>query len=160
MTCIYAVYETIDRTQSLRFVRKTCSQREVEIGVAVLSAFVKDIAESLLDEENDVLEDFNTAVGETRDASALRWKRLVEYLRTLDSPCFPMPSLRKNMDWGTVRVAKGTFDRDSSCLPDPFLLAAKAAINFSSLVGKKLMPAFQDSDFYTDWSGSTTGAQL
>ena len=128
---------------TLRFVRRTCSQREVEIGFSVLSAFVKDIAESLLDEENNVLEDFNTAVGETRDASALRWKRLVEYLRTLDSPCFPMPSLRKDMDWGTVRVAKGAFDLDSSCLPDPFLLAAKAAINFSSLVGKKLMPACQ-----------------
>ena len=128
---------------TLRFVRRTCSQREVENGVAVLSSFVKDIAESLLDKENDVLEDFNTAVGETRDASALRWKRLVEYLRTLDSPCFPIPSLKKNMDWGTVRIAKGTFDRDRSCLPDPFLLAAKAAINFSSLIGKKLMPACQ-----------------
>ena len=128
-------------SMTLRFVRRTCSQREVEIGVAVLSAFVKDIAESLLDKENDVLEDFTTAVGETRDASALRWKRLVEYLRTLDSPCFPMPSLRENTDWETSRVAKGTFDLDSSCLPDPFLLAAKAAINFSALVGKKLMPA-------------------
>lgn len=128
---------------TLQMVRRTCSQTEVEVGVAVLSAFVQDIAESLLDEENDVLQDFNTAVGETRDASALRWKSLVEYLRTLDSPCFPIPSLRNNLDWGAVRVAKGTFDRDSSCLPDPFLLAAKAAINFSSLVGKKLMPACQ-----------------
>jgi hypothetical protein len=133
-------------SMSLRYVRTTCSQSEVEIGVEVLRAFVKDIAESLLDKENDVLGDFDTTVGEnTRDASALRWKGLVEYLRTRDSPCFPIPNMRNNLDWEAVRVAKGTFDRDSSCLPDPFLLAAKAAINYSSLVGKKLMPACQKS---------------
>ena len=126
---------------------KWCGERarqtQVEVGVAVLSAFVKNIAESLLDEENDVLENCNTAVGETR--AALRWKNLVDYLRALDSPSFPIPSLRSNLDWGFVRVAKGTFNRDTSCLPDPFLLAAKAAINFSSLVGKKLMPVCQPS---------------
>lgn len=84
---------------------------------------------------------FTSAVGETKDASAVRWKQLVEHLRCAKSPCFTIPSLRDNLDWSGIQVGKGTFDLDSSCLPDPFLLAAKAAINYSALVGSKLMPA-------------------
>lgn len=126
---------------TLRFVRRTCTQTEIETGVTVLGAFVKDIAESLLDQENDVLEDFDASVKKTVDASVVRWKRLVDYLRSNDSPRFPVPNLRNKLDWKNVKVAKGIFDKDSSCLPDPFLLAAKAAINFSALAGKKLMPA-------------------
>ena len=126
---------------TLLHVRNICSQAQVEKGIALLNAFVKDIAESLLDKDNDVLEDFGAAVGETKDASAVRWIRLVGYLRALDAPFFPLPVLQDSIDWEAIRVAKGTFDRSTSCLPDPFLLAAKAAINFSSIVGKKLMPA-------------------
>lgn len=144
--------------KTLLYVRKICSKAQVELGIAVLKDFVKDIAESLLDEDNDVLEDFNSAVGETRDASALRWKRLVGYLRALDAPCFSLPVLRNDLDWEAIRVAKGAFDRNTSCLPDPFLLAAKAAINFSSLVGKKLLPACESPTFDEEEKADNTSA--
>ena len=127
--------------QTLKYARATCTKEQVKLGVEVLSAFVKDIAGSLLDEEHDVLEDFNVSVGDTKDVSAVTWKKLVEYLRGLDSPSYPIPSLRDDLDWATIHVAKGSFSLDTSCLPDPFLLATKAAINYSSHVGKKLMPA-------------------
>lgn len=71
----------------------------------------------------------------------------MDYLRTLDSPHFPIPALKDDLDWRTIQVAKGTFDIETSCLPDPFLLMAKAAVNFSSLVGKKLMPACKHVNF-------------
>ena len=126
--------------QALKYARSTCTKKQVQVGVKVLNAFVKDIAGSLLDEEHDVLEDFNVSVGDTKDISAVTWKKLVEYLRGLDLPSYPVPSLKDDLDWAKIHVAKGTFSRDNSCLPDPFLLAAKAAINYSSHVGKKLMP--------------------
>ena len=107
-------------------------------GVEVLSAFVQDIAGSLLDEEqHEVLEDFSVSVGDTKDVSAVTWKKLVEYLRGIDSPSYTVPSLKDGLDWAKIHVAKGTFSRDVSCLPDPFLLATKAAINYSSHVGKR-----------------------
>ena len=136
--------------QTLKYARSTCTQQQVQVGVQVLSTFVKDIAGSLLDEEHDVLDDFNVSVGDTRDGSAVTWKKLVEYLRTLDSPSYPLPSLKDDLDWTKIHVAKGTFDRDTSCLPDPFLLATKAAINYSSHVGKKLMPACSISSVVDD----------
>ena len=132
--------------QALKYVRSTCTQKEVQDGVEILNAFVKDIAGSLLDKEHDVLEDFNLSVGDTKDISAVTWKKLVEYLRGSDSPSYPVPSLKDDLDWAKIYVAKGTFSRDTSCLPDPFLLATKAAINYSSHVRMKLMPACATSN--------------
>lgn len=126
---------------TLPYVRSVCTPMEIQTGIQVLSSFVTDIAESLLDEDNDVLQDFNMTAENTRDPSAVRWKELVKHLRSHDSPSYPVPALKNLATWQNVKVAKGTFDKDASCLPDPFLLAAKAAINYSSLVGRKLMPA-------------------
>ena len=122
-------------------VRETCSELEIRTAVTTLGLFVKDIAESLLDTENDVLEEFNLTAADSKDRSALRWKQLVKHLRQSSSPSISIPELRPDMDFQTIRVAKGTFDYNDSCLPDPFLLALKGAINFSSHVGTKLMPA-------------------
>lgn len=111
---------------------------------------MKDIAESLLDTDNDVLEEFNFTAENTTDRSALAWKRLVQHLRQSLSPTISIPVLKPDIDFRTIRVAKGTFDFEESCLPDPFLLALKGAINFSSFAGTKLMPACsllpEDSD--------------
>ena len=137
-------------SQTLMFVRSTCTREEVEVGIRILSVFVKDIAGSLLDIEHDVLEDFNLSVGETTDAAAVTWIKLVEYLRGLDSPKSPLPSLKENLDWDEIKVAKGTFNYDISCLPDPFLLATKGAMNYSSYAGQKLMPVCKISDDSSD----------
>ena len=45
-----------------------------------------------------------------------------------------------------IKVAKGTFDLNASCLPEPFLLAVNGAINFSSHVGTMLMPVCPSED--------------
>jgi hypothetical protein len=105
----------------------------------VLCHFIKDIAESLIDLDHDNLEEVETQTS-SRDASLQRWKNLVYELRG-DGASIKIPALKDDLDWENVNVAKGRFDRDMSCLPDPFLLAVKGAINFSSFVGTKLLPA-------------------
>jgi hypothetical protein len=132
---------------AMRNVRCCCNKNEITNGIEVLRHFIKDIAESLIDEDQDILDDVNISAGSLRDPSLLRWKSLVNELRG-DRPSIQVPVLKNGLEWEKVKVAKGTFDLTASCLPDPFLLAVKAAINFSSHVGTKLMPAcpMDDSD--------------
>ena len=127
-------------------VRETCTELEIRAAVTTLGIFVKDIAESLLDTENDVLEEFSLTGADSKDHSVMRWKQLVQHLRRSSRPSISIPTLKPDIDFQTIRVAKGTFDYNESCLPDPFLLALKGAINFSSHVGTKLMPACLSAD--------------
>lgn len=122
-------------------VAATKSEMEFEL----LRHFIKDIAESLIDQDPDVLEDVDLAAGSSRDPSLLRWRGLVTELRG-DRPSIQVPVLKNGLEWESVKVAKGTFDLNSSCLPDPFLLAVKGAINFSSHVGTKLLPVCPSED--------------
>lgn len=137
-------------SEVLRNARETCSETEIGVAITTLATFVKDIAESLLDNDNDVLEEFDLTAENTRDRSVETWKRLVQHLRQSSSPTISIPVLKPDVDFRTIRVAKGTFDYHESCLPDPFLLTLKGAINFSSFAGTKLMPACpllqEDSD--------------
>ena len=128
-------------SEVLTRVRETCSENEIRTAVTTLGIFVKDIAESLLDTENDVLEEFNITGADTKDRLALQWKQLVQHLRQSSSPSISIPVVNPEVDFQTIKVAKGTFDYNESCLPDPFLLALKGAVNFSSHAGTKLMPA-------------------
>jgi hypothetical protein len=139
----------------LRHVRDCCNENEIRNGIAILCDFVKDIAGSLVDVDPDVLKDLPT-MGSGREPSLVRWKSLVNELRGHQQPTIQVPVLKDNLEWERVKVAKGTFDRDSSCLPDPFLLAVRGAINFSSHVGTKLMPSCppEDSDSDSDSGGS------
>lgn len=125
----------------LQNVRECCSEQDVRTALMVLRTFIKDIAESLIDTNNDVLADFNVVARDTTDVSAVRWKNLVRELRSSAHPSIRVPVLRTGINFQTTRVAKGTLDVRTSCLPDPFLLAMKGAINFSSHAGTKLMPA-------------------
>jgi hypothetical protein len=107
-----------------------------------MAIFVKDIAESLLDTDHDVLVDVDESTGGTsRDRALSAWTSLVKHLRTSSNPTFALPTLMSNIDFSAIHVAKGTLSVESSCLPDPFLLALKGAINFSSHVHTKLFPA-------------------
>jgi hypothetical protein len=131
----------------LQNVRHCCDENEISNGIEVLHHFVKDIAESLIHDDPDVLDDVDTVAGTSRDPSLVRWISLVKELRRSSRPSIQVPVLKNALKWESLKVAKGTFDL-KSCLPDPFLLAVKGAINFSSLVGTKLMPAcpLDDSD--------------
>jgi hypothetical protein len=124
----------------LRNVRCCCDKTEIRIGIDLLCHFIKDIAESLIDRDQDILEDVHLGAGRLRDRSLVLWEKLVNELRG-GHASVEIPVLKNNLPWETVKVAKGTFDLTASCLPDPFLLAVKGAINYSSFVGARLMPA-------------------
>ena len=124
----------------LQNARGSCSERELKTALSVLETFLKDIAESLIDTENDVLADFNVAASYTTDPSVVRWKKLVQELRSAAHPTIQVPKLRGGINFQTTKIAKGRLDVHTSCLPDPHLLALKGAINFSSYQGTKLMP--------------------
>ena len=112
----------------------------------MLATFVHDIAESLIDVEHDIVADFDIHAGQTNDSSVYRWKELVKELRGADRPSVQIPTLKADFDFQNIRIAKGTLSRTSSCLPDPFLLVLKGAVNYSSHAGSKLMPACPPSN--------------
>ncbi|CAB9497528.1 hypothetical protein SEMRO_21_G014750.1 [Seminavis robusta] len=105
-------------TDVLSKVREVSTEREVRAAVETLAVFVKDIAESqsILDTDHDILEDFDETNGNCNHVSIVRWKALVRHLR------------------------QATVDLHDSCLADTYLVAIKAAIEFSAHVGTKLMP--------------------
>ena len=135
----------------LQYVREYCSQADIEIAIQVLRAFAMDIAESLIDcEDVDILEEVNITAGNSTDVSPAYWKLLVQELQGSLQPRIELPTLKSELHWGTVKVAKGNFDLSTSCLPDPFLLAVKGAIHFSSHCGTKLMPDCPAEDLDVD----------
>jgi hypothetical protein len=123
----------------MRNVRHCCDETEIQTGIEVLCHFIKDIAGSLIDLDHDILDDVETQTSST-NTSLQRWKGLVRELRG-DGVTIKIPVLKHGLEGKEVKVAKGRFDRILSCLPDPFLVAVKGAINFSSFVGTKLLPA-------------------
>ena len=142
----------------LKYSRAQCSHKEVEVAVSVLATFIHDIAESLIDLEHDVVADFDICAGQTNDRSVYRWKELVRELRGAANPSITIPTLKTDLDFQNIRVAKGTLSRISSCLPDPFLLALKGAVNYSSHTGTKLMPACSPAKVDPDSSSDEESA--
>lgn len=130
----------------LPYARECCSKVEVETAIQVLRAFTMDIAELLIKcEDVDILKEVNMTTEYSKDVSLVRWKLLVKELQGSSQPRIELPVVKSKLDWETVKVAKGTFDLNTSCRPDPFLLAVKGAVNFSSH-RTRLMPAEEDLD--------------
>ena len=112
-----------------------------------------DTAELLIDRQDvDILEEVKNTAGRSTNSSIMRWMLLIQELRGSSQPKIDLPILKADLDWKTVKVAKGKFDLTTSCLPDPFLLAAKGAVSFSSHCGRTLMPAcaVEDQDVDSD----------
>lgn len=82
---------------TLRNVRACCNENQIRNGIDVLRHFIKDIAESLIDDDPDVLEDVNLVAGSSKDPSLLRWKGLVNELRG-DRPSVQLPVLKGGID--------------------------------------------------------------
>ena len=83
---------------SPRFVRLARSEKEVRTAVETLAVVVKNIEESLLDTDHDVLEDFDETIGNCNDVSIVRWKTLVRrHLRQASHPTITVPVLRNNL---------------------------------------------------------------
>jgi hypothetical protein len=126
----------------MRHVRDCCDETEIGIGIEVLCDFIKAVAGSLIDPNQDILADVQRGAGFLPAAALVVWIDRVNALRGAGAS-IKIPKLKGDLDWKEVHVARGWFDRATSCLPDPFLLAVKGAVNVSSHNMAKLMPACQ-----------------
>lgn len=117
---------------------KICTAADIEIARTLLDAFVKGIAGSI--KKNNVLENFNQQeLSSSKNASLIRWKALVERIQGGSEANVPVPTPWSGTESASI-VAKARLTTGNS-LPDPWLLALKSAINYSSYNGKRLMPA-------------------
>ena len=87
-----------------------------------------------------------------------KWSILKAYLEG-DGARIATPQVRPDIDWGAVKVAKARLSRDSS-LADPFNMAVKAAINFSAIIGAKLMPDCPQPDSDDGGDGSSSDEEM
>ena len=120
--------------ETLVYAKGTCSPQEVALARENLTHFVKGIAAHLV--SKDVFESLPKKYFVPSNLSLHRWKGLVFQLRANPEILIP-----KNI--GTipnVRIAKAYMSTGTS-LPDPWLLLAKSAINYSASNRQTLMPA-------------------
>ena len=120
--------------ETLLYAKGICSPPEIALARENLTYFVKGIAAHLVSE--DVFESLPEKYFVAGNPSLVRWKSLVKQLR--GNPEILIPT-----NLGTipdVRIAKAYMSTGTS-LPDPWLLLAKSAINYSASNGQKLMPA-------------------
>jgi hypothetical protein len=126
-------------SNTLLFAKGTCSSPEVALARENLKYFVKGIAAHLV--LNDVFESLPKKYFIATNTALLRWQSLVNELKGNLNPEILIPT---NRGGGTtipnVRIAKARMSTGTS-LPDPWLLLAKAAINYSASNGQELMPA-------------------
>ena len=102
----------------------------------LLETFVKALASS--NYMHAVEESFGASEGKNY-RPYLQWKLLLSDIRDgTTRVCYPHASSDAN--WSTVKVAVGRAGLHSS-LPDPYNMAVKAAINYSSFCGTALLPA-------------------
>ena len=72
------------------------------------------------------------------------WKLKREGLES-EQASIQIPKVRSDLKWDQVKVARATASRENS-LPDPFNMAVKAAVNFSYIVGAKVVPTCPEYD--------------
>jgi hypothetical protein len=89
----------------MRHVRYCCDVTDVQTGIEVLCHFIRDIAESLIDVDQDILEDVQIYDEYSRDPSLVRWKMLVNELRG-DQASIEIPVLKNGLEWEKVKVAR------------------------------------------------------
>ena len=113
-------------------------QAKVEMGRQLVETFTKALASS--DMQHPVEENFDSNEG-SRYPPYQQWRMLLNEIRRKTNPFLvDVPRERRGVDWNRVRVAVGKAELHSS-LPDPFLLAVKAAINYSAHRNMALLPS-------------------
>ena len=129
-------------SEILRLAKGICSPEEITTACQNVTHFMKGIAGHLLCK--NVFESLPEEYFTSKNATLLRWKKLItEHLQIKREITIPIPlTLPPNVN---VRIAKARMSRGTS-LPDPWLLLAKSAINYSGSNGQKLMPACPPSD--------------
>ena len=137
----------VSAAETLLYAKGTCSPAEVALALENLTYFVKGIA------AHHVLKDVFESL--RRNISLqIRWKSLVGQLRA--NPEILIPASLDNIP--NIRIARARMSTGTS-LPDPWLLLAKSAINYSASNRQKLMPACpltEESDSETEDYGIPT----
>ena len=139
----------------LKAAPSTCSRADVVKATELLSVFYKGIACSVR----------NHSVGESFEPEQLdfhsapmtdlkKWWKLKKEVLEGDSASIVIPRVRNDLNWDDVQIARARASRENS-LPDPFNMAVKAAINFSAIIGAKVMPACPDDDSSDEEMNST-----
>ena len=132
----------------LKYSPERCTAADIELARALLEAFVKGIAGSI--KQNNVLENFTQEeLNSSKNVSLKRWKALVERIQDGSQTKIQVPTPWPGKKKGEPIVAKARVTTGNS-LPDPWLLALKSAINYSSYHGTKLMPTCPSSDVGSD----------
>jgi hypothetical protein len=120
----------------LHYVRDFCSPEEIEKGRMLLEAFTRGIASSI--KQHNVTESFTPK--ELRSQELVAWAALVNEIKGNEGARVFLPQALPARGLPAKPVAKAEMSRRFS-LPDPFLVAVKAAVSYSKLCGRTLMPA-------------------
>mmetsp|Transcript_8398 Transcript_8398/g.16234 ORF Transcript_8398/g.16234 Transcript_8398/m.16234 type:complete len:250 (-) Transcript_8398:646-1395(-) len=121
--------------ETLQYAKGTCSAAERALARENLTTFVKGIASHLVTE--NVFESLSEKYFIAKNPTLLRWRELVMQLR--ENPQIFIPTALDRAD-PNIRIAKARMTTGTS-LPDPWLLLAKSAVNYTASNGQKLMPA-------------------
>jgi hypothetical protein len=132
---------------------QSCGQEEVDCGRQLLENFVKAIASSVV--HHNVTESFTDPNHPNEELR--KWLQRTEMLKR-GSLRIVLPRPIANVNLTDRGVAKGSMSLRTS-LPDPFLVAVKAAINYSAHCGCKLMPSCPDWDSETSSDGEVNTLQ-
>lgn len=120
--------------ETLPYAKGTCSIHEITLARENLTTFIKGIASHLVIE--NVFESLPDKYFTVKNPSLLRWRELVNQLRV--NPQILIPTALDSAN-PNIRIAKARMTTGTS-LPDPWLLLAKSAINYTASNGQKLMP--------------------
>jgi len=118
-----------------------CDEGQVRMATELLRVYYAAIACSV--RNHDVGEAFTAEQLDFNAAPVTNlkkwWKLKKEVLEGKDAT-IQVPKLKDNLNWDVVKVARARASRNNS-LPDPYNMAIKAAVNFSAILGAKVMPA-------------------
>lgn len=118
----------------------TCNRVDIEKATELLRVFYKGIACSV--RNHSVGESFKPEqldIHSTPMTDLKKWWKLKREGLESSQAAIQIPKVRSDLKWDEVKVARARASRENS-LPDPFNMAVKAAINFSFIVGAKVMP--------------------
>lgn len=118
----------------------TCSPDEVRKATNLLRIFYQAIACSVRnDDVGESFRDDQLDFNKGKITSLKKWWKYKKEHLDGENATIGLPQLKSDIDWDNIKIARGIASRESS-LPDPFCMAAKAAINLSAIVGAKVMP--------------------
>ena len=122
--------------ETLQYAKGHCSPEEREVARENLATFVKGIASHLITQE--VFESLPDKYFTPKNPALMRWQALVNHMRGPNPDIF-IPTALDGAD-PNILIAKARLTTGTS-LPDPWLLLAKSAINYTSSNGQNVMPA-------------------